>query len=144
MREQRLPTKDQDKIFPEQQTIKSIRDLKVYKLAYRLAMEVFEIAKGFPKEETYSLTDQIRRSSRSVASNIREGYAKRRYQHVFTKHLNDAFGSSEETRTWLEFSHDCGYLSGEQRVCLDRGYDEVSAMLYTLMEKWETFDGSES
>ena len=72
--------------------------MKVYNLAYKLAMEVFEMTKKFPKEETYSLTDQIRRSSRSVAINIREGFAKRKYEQVFIRQLNDALGSSEETR----------------------------------------------
>ena len=87
--------------MPESQTIRTIRDLNVYQFAYRLAMDVFEVSKTFPKEETYSLSDQIRRSSRSVLSNIREGYAKRKYEHIFVKPLNDALGSSEETRTWL-------------------------------------------
>ena len=84
--------------------IKSVRDLKIYNVAYKLAMEIFEITKKFPKEETYSLTDQIRRSSRSVAVNIREGFAKKRYENIFIKHLNDSLGSSEETRSWLDFS----------------------------------------
>ena len=124
----------------ETQTIKTVRDLKVYRLAYQLAMEVFEATKTFPKEEIYSLVDQMRRSSRSVASNIREGYAKRKYEQVFVKHLTHALGSSEETRTWLEFSRDCGYLSAERVAELDQRYDEVSAMLYGLISKWQTFE----
>jgi four helix bundle protein len=90
--------------------IKTIHDLEVYRLAYSLAMQIFKQTIRFPKEEIYSLTDQIRRSSRSVAINIREGYAKRTYENVFTRHLNDAFGSSEETRGWLLFARDCGYM----------------------------------
>lgn len=78
-------------------SIKSLKDLKVYQLAYELAMEIFEITKTFPPEEKYSLTDQIRRSSRSVPINIREGFAKRKYEQIFIRHLNDALGSSEET-----------------------------------------------
>ena len=70
--------------------IKTIQDLEVYRLAYSLAMQVFKASMDFPKTETYSLTDQIRRSSRSVAINIREGYAKRHYENVFIRHLNDA------------------------------------------------------
>ncbi len=128
--------------MPETQAIKTIRDLKVYQLAYRLAKEIFDMTKRFPKEESYSLTDQIRRSSRSIATNIREGYAKRKYEHVFIRHLNDALGSSEETRTWLEFSRDCGYFSSEDYARLEHGYDEVSAMLYSLMENWQKFEGS--
>jgi len=119
--------------------IKSIKDLKIYTLAYRLAMEVFNITKKFPKEETYSLTDQVRRSSRSVAINIREGFAKRKYEQVFIRHLNDAFGSSEETRGWLDFSLDCGYLAKDSYEKLDKQYDEANAMLYTLMNGWRKF-----
>ena len=116
--------------------IKTIRNLKVYEIAYRLAIEVFNVTKTFPKEETYSLVDQLRRSSRSVASNIREGYAKRRYEHVFVRHLNDALGSCEESRTWLEFGADAGYITKETCVRLDEQYDELSAMLYRLMDTW--------
>lgn len=87
--------------------LRSIKDLKVYQLAYKLAMEIYSITKAFPAEEKYSLTDQIRRSSRSVAINIREGYAKRKYEQVFIRHLNDSLGSSEETRGWLDFAHSC-------------------------------------
>jgi len=116
--------------------IKSIKDLKVYNLAYKLAMEVFEMTKKFPKEETYSLTDQIRRSSRSVAINIREGYAKRKYGQVFIRHLIDSLGSSEETRGWLDFARDCKYIVESEYKKLDSRYDEVSAMLYRLAENW--------
>lgn len=118
--------------------IKSVKDLKVYVLAYELAMEVFEITKRFPKEEIYSLTDQIRRSSRSVAINIREGFAKRKYEQVFIRHLNDALGSSDETRGWLNFSLDCNYMPEEQHQHLDKRYDEVNAMLFSLMDNWES------
>ncbi len=124
----------------ELQAIKTIRDLKVYQLAYQLALDVFELTKRYPKEELYSLVDQVRRSSRSVASNIREGYAKRRYEQVFIRHLNDALGSSEETRTWLEFSRDAGYITSDEYARLEQSYDEVSAMLYRLMENWRTFE----
>jgi four helix bundle protein len=119
--------------------IKSIKDLKVYNLAYQLAMEVFEMTKKFPKEETYSLTDQIRRSSRSVTINIREGYAKRKYEQVFIRHLNDSLGSSEETRGWLDFAKDCKYITENEHKKLDDRYDEVSAMLYSLANNWRDF-----
>ncbi|MBI4432763.1 MAG: four helix bundle protein [Candidatus Omnitrophica bacterium] len=85
----------------------------------------------------YSLTDQIRRSSRSTAINIREGFAKRKYQLVLVRHLNDAMGSSEETRGWLEFSRDFGYLAEEEYGKLDARYDEVNAMLYALINRWQ-------
>ena len=117
--------------------IKKIDDLMVYQLAYQLAMEVFEMTKRFPREETYSLTDQIRRSSRSAVINIREGYAKRRYLQVFIRHLNDALGSGEETRGWLSFSMDCHYISTEEFQRLDSRYHQVNAMLFSLMKRWE-------
>jgi four helix bundle protein len=120
--------------------IKKVKDLKVYNLAFELAMEIFKLTLNFPKEERYSLTDQIRRSSRSVAINIREGFAKRRYQNVFIRHLNDSIGSSEETRGWLDFSISCRYINQETQERLDRSYDEVNAMLYSLMKKWKTLD----
>jgi four helix bundle protein len=93
------------------QPIKTVMDLKVYTESFRLSMEVFTLSKRFPKEEQYALTDQIRRSSRSVTANIREGYAKRRYEQVFIKHLTDACGSSEETHCWLEFAMHSSYIT---------------------------------
>ena len=119
--------------------IQSVKDLKVYQMAYQLAMEIFEITKKFPKAEAYSLTDQMRRSSRSVTINIREGYAKRKYEQVFIRHLNDSLGSSEETRGWLDFAKDCMYITKNEHKELDDGYDEVNAMLYRLMKNWQSF-----
>lgn len=85
------------------------------------------------------MTDQMRRSSRSVSINIREGYAKRRYEQVFIRHLNDSLGSSEETRGWLDFAEDCMYITKDKHKKLDDGYDKVNAMLYRLMSNWQTF-----
>ena len=118
--------------------IKRITDLKVYNAAFELAMEIFKLTKDFPKEEQYSLTDQMRRSSRSVAINIREGFAKKRYENVFIRHLNDSLGSSEETRGWLDFSVRCRYIDPMIHEKLDMSYDEVNAMLYSLMKNWQT------
>ena len=118
--------------------IKTIKDLEVYRLAYALAMHIFKLSVRFSKEEVYSLTDQIRRSSRSVAINIREGYAKRNYEKVFFRHLNDALGSSEETRGWLSFARDCGYLEKDEYLRLNKEYDHVNAMLYRLMKNWKS------
>ena len=115
----------------EKTVIKSVKDLKVYQMAYQLAMDIFEITKKFPKEETYSLTDQMRRSSRSVAINIREGFAKRKYEQVFIRYLNDSLGSSEETRGWLDFAKDCMYITKDEHKRLDDGYDE--AMLCSIV-----------
>jgi four helix bundle protein len=92
----------------------SFRDLIVYQKAYKLAMEIFETSKTFPKEEKYSLTDQIRRSSRSVTSNISEAWSKRRYIRSFVSKLTDSLGEEFETETWLDYSRDCKYLKIEK------------------------------
>jgi four helix bundle protein len=117
--------------------IQTVKDLKVYGLSYELAVKIFEVSKKFPKEEIYSLTDQIRRSSRSISANIREGFAKKKYRDVFIRHLNDALGSSEETRTWVDFAKDCGYISQEKHDEFEQRYDEVSRMLYSLLKRWQ-------
>jgi len=90
--------------------IKSFRDLEVYQLARKLALQIFELNKTFPPEEKYSLTDQIRRSSRSVKANIAVGWGKRIYEDVFKRHLIDAMGSLEETKSWLLSGYDCKYI----------------------------------
>jgi len=105
------------------------RDLKVYQLAYKLAMEIFHLAKSFPREEIYSLTDQILRSSRSVAANIAEGFRKRRYPNHFVSKLTDSDAEATETQVWIDFSFDCGYLSKENHDRLTAGYEEVGRML---------------
>ena len=109
--------------------IKSYKDLKVYKLSYKLAMEIFWMTKTFPKEELYSLTSQIRDSSRSVPGNIGEGWAKRRYENIFKRHLIDAIGSCEETKILLDFSLDCKYIPGVDHKNFMNSYDEVGKML---------------
>lgn len=108
------------------------QDLDVYKKAFNAAMEIFELTKNFPKEEIYSLTDQIRRSSRSVASNIAEAWRKRRYEAAFVSKLNDAEGESAETQTWLEFSVRCRYLERESGRRLFAEYDEIISILVTI------------
>ena len=110
------------------------RDLKVYQLAYKLAMEVFNLSKSFPREELYSLTDQIRRSSRSVAANIAEGFRKRRYPNMLVSKLSDCDGEATETQVWLDFAFDCGYLSKENHDRLTIGYEEVGKMLSGMMK----------
>jgi four helix bundle protein len=116
--------------------IQRCKDLEVYNLSFEMANEVFEETKKFPKEELYSLTDQIRRSCRSIPVNIREGFAKRRYTDVFLRHLNDALGSSEETMTWLDFALKVGYISAEKHGKFLRKYEYIGAMLFKLMQKW--------
>ena len=115
------------------------KDLKVYQLAYKLAMEIFEITKLFPKEEIYSLTDQIRRSSRSVCVNIGEGYRKRKYPKHFSSKMTDADGECTETQIWLDFSKDCKYISQEISDRLYKEYVEVGRMLGSMANNQEKF-----
>lgn len=111
----------------------------MYQLAYRLAMEIFHESKQFPSEERYSLIDQIRRSSRSVAANIAEGYRKRQYPNMFVSKLADADGETTETQVWLDFAADCGYLVKERGRQLLRGYEEVGRMLGGMLLHPERF-----
>jgi len=108
-------------------------DLRVYKKAYALAMEIFNISKTWPHEEKYSLTDQIRRSSRSVCTNLREAWAKRRYEAHFISKLTDADGENSETDTWLDFAKDCGYLSDDDHNRLSKQCKEIGAMLGSML-----------
>lgn len=112
------------------QKIVSHRDLDVYRRAFQTAMRVFAASKSFPKEETYSLTDQIRRASRSVAANIAEAWRKRRYEAAFVSKLNDAETEAAETQVWLEFAVACEYLSPEEGKDLFQAYE---AILVTLV-----------
>lgn len=107
-------------------------DLKVYKLAYEVAMQIFHISKSFPVEEKYSLTDQIRRSSRSVCVNIAEAYRKRRYPKHFTSKITDADGEASETVVWINFSCDCKYITEEIKIELKEKYLEVGRMLGSM------------
>jgi len=119
--------------------MRGYRDLKVYQLAYKLAMEIFVESKSFPIEERYSLTDQIRRSSRSVAANIAEGFRKRRYQNMFVSKMADADSEATETQVWLDFANDCGYLSKERHDELIIGYEDIGKMLGSMIAKPEKF-----
>lgn len=113
--------------------INSFRDLIVFQKAYNIAMEIFEISKSFPKEEKYSLTDQIRRSSRSVTSNIAEAWAKRIYPKSFVNKLSDSLGEEYETENWLDYSRDCKYIDNQTHLKLMEGYDEVRKMLISMI-----------
>src|SRR6266852_2664501 len=115
------------------------RDLKVYQLAYQLAMEIFQESKSFPPEERYALTDQTRRASRSVAANIAEGYRKKRYPKMFVSKMADADGEATETQVWLDFARDCGYLSSQQQAKLTAGCEEVGRMLGGMINYPERF-----
>jgi len=105
------------------------RDLEVYKQSYKLAMEIFNLSKRFPKEERYSLTDQMRRSSRSVTANISESYRKRRYPKHFISKLSDSDAELAETITWLDFSKDCECITTEEHQYFINEYEEAGKML---------------
>ncbi|MGO9270912.1 MAG: four helix bundle protein [Terriglobia bacterium] len=115
------------------------RDLKVFQLAYKLAMEIFTQSKSFPTDERYSLTSQIRRSSRSVAANIAEGFRKRQYASMFASKLADADAEATETQVWLDFAVDCGYLSVESREELTAEYERIGRMLSSMISTPEKF-----
>jgi len=115
------------------------RDLKVYQLAFDLAMQIFHESKRFPADEKYSLTDQIRRASRSVPGNIGEGYRKKRYPKMFVSKMIDADGEAAETQVWLDVAQACGYLSETRQIELRRGYEEVGRMLGAMIAHPERF-----
>ena len=119
--------------------ITSHRELEVWREAMDLAMEVFILSKAFPIEERYSLTDQVRRSSRSVPANLAEAWRKRRYEAAFVSKLNDAEGEAAETQTHLEIALRCGYLGSPQAASLDGRYETLLARIVTMSlhpEKW--------
>ena len=112
---------------------KSFRDLVVYKKARAVAKEIFEITKTFPKEEMYSLTDQVRRSSRSIGGQIAEAWAKRRYEKHFISKLTDADGEQLETQHWIDTAEDCEYLSSTQAAGLNEKLAEIGKMLNSMI-----------
>lgn len=119
--------------------IESFKDLIVFQKAYKLAMDIFEISKSFPKEEKFSLTDQIRRSSRAVTSCLAESWAKRRYEKSFVNKLTDSLGEENETEVWLDYSKDCQYILPETHSKLMSEYLEVRKMLISMInspDKW--------
>ena len=118
--------------------IKTVNDLEIYQLSYKLAIEIFKVSRNFPKEEKYSLTDQILRSSRSVPANIAEGWGKGIYENEFKKYLVYAMGSLQETKTWLHFSRDYGYINTGKFNELEKAIDETGAKIFKLYENWRT------
>jgi four helix bundle protein len=121
------------------QRIQSHRDLHVYQKAFATAMDLFERSKGFPKEETYSLTDQMRRSSRSVCANLAEAWRKRRYQAAFISKLSDAECEAAETQVWIEFAVKCGYLNPGDAESFFRVYDEILRTIVGMITHPETW-----
>lgn len=117
----------------------TLKTLLAYQKGFELAMDIFSISKSFPKEETYSLTDQIRRSSRSVCANLAEAYRKRRYPNHFVSKLSDSDTENGETQTWLDFALACGYISNEQFEKLNNKAEEVAKLLVYMMNNPQKF-----
>jgi four helix bundle protein len=115
------------------------RELEVYQLAMAAAMKLFELSKRFPLEERYSLTDQVRRSSRSVCANLAEAWRKRRYPNAFVSKLSDAEAEAAETQVWIEFALKCAYLAPDQADELDESYDYIQGKVVNMLthpEQW--------
>ncbi len=120
---------------------RSFRDLAVYQKARKVSGAIFKISKGFPKEETYSLTDQIRRASRSIGAQISEAWAKRRYERHFVSKLTDADGEQMETQHWIDEALECGYLDPKQAEELTADLMQVGRMLNSMIDKAHSFCG---
>jgi four helix bundle protein len=118
---------------------RGFRDLIVYQKSYKLAMEIFEITKSFPKEEKYSHVDQIRRSSRSIPSNIAEAWVKRKYPKSFISKLLDSLAEEAETEVWIDMSKDCKYIDDQLHNSLLEKYQEVAKMLNSMINTPEKF-----
>ena len=119
--------------------IKTHEDLEVYQIAFKAAMEIFELSKKFPTEERYSLTDQIRRSSRSVCANLAEGWRKRRYKAAFIAKLSDSEAEAAEVQVWLKFAVECNYLEIEKARDLYKDYNRIIGGLVNMIhnaDKW--------
>jgi four helix bundle protein len=119
--------------------IRSFKELTVYQKAFEQAMRVFEVTKRFPKAEQYSLTDQLRRSSRSVCTNVGEAWRKRRYPAHFVSKLTDADAEATETMVWLDFSLRCGYINSSVHAEFSSGYEQIGKMLGSMISAPEKF-----
>lgn len=119
----------------EKRLIQSHRELEVYQLAFQVALKVFEVTKPFPKEERYSLTDQIQRSSLSVCANLAEAWRKRRYLNAFVLKLSDSEAEAAETQSWLEFAVKCGYLDAATGRELYQSYDHILGKLVNMINR---------
>jgi len=128
-----------DKLFERKKSLRHFRDLEVYQIAFASAMNIYQLTKNFPADEKYSLVDQIRRSSRSVCSNLAEAWRKRRYPAAFKNKLTDAMQEASETQCWLEFSLACGYIRKDVFDKLDAEYESVQSMLNVMEKSAEKF-----
>jgi len=114
--------------------INSFKDLIVYQKAYDLSIEIYYLTKSFPKEERYSLTDQIRRSSRSIAANIAEAWSKKIWPKHFVSKLSDSLGEEYETEVWLDYCKDCGYINDKTHSEMRKQYNEVRKILISIIK----------
>lgn len=119
--------------------IRTHKDLKVYQLSFEAGMMIFHMTKKFPKEEMYSLTDQIRRSSRSVSGNIAEAFRKRKYPKSFISKLTDAEGEAAETQVWLDYAFSSGYIERDPHAALYDKYEHIISMLVNMSTKPENW-----
>ena len=119
--------------------IRSHRKLQVYGKAFDAAMQLFEQSRSFPKEERYALTDQVRRSSRSVCANLAEAWRKRRYEGAFVSKLADAEAEAAESQVWIEFAVKCGYLKRDFAAPLYKTYDDILRMLVAMIHRPESW-----
>lgn len=119
--------------------IKGFRELNTYRLAREEAMKIFTLSKSFPQEERYSLTDQMRRSSRAVKAMLAEAWARRRYRGVFVNKLNEALGEATETQSWLDDCLDCGYITLAEFKQMDAAWQSIGAMLNRMIERADDF-----
>ncbi len=120
-------------------TIKHFRDLEVYQTSFELAMKIYQITKKLPAEEKYALTDQIRRSSRAVCSNLAEAWRKRKYPAVFCNKLTDSMQEASETQSWLEFCYACEYIDETLFTVMDKEYKSVIGMLSRMEQQADKF-----
>ena len=123
--------------------VESFKELEVYKLSRLLSKEIFELTNTFPKEEMYSLTDQVRRSSRSIGAQISEAWGKRRYKKHFISKLTDADGEQMETQHWIETSLDCSYISNDSAPVLLQMTASIGKMLNSMIGKSSSFCGKD-
>jgi four helix bundle protein len=114
--------------------ITTYKELRVYQAAVTAAVRIFELTRLFPPEERYSMTDQMRRASRSVYANLGEAWRRRRDKKSFINKLNECESEAEETRVWIELSWRCGYLSQQQALELDRDYDRIIGQLVRMVD----------
>ena len=123
----------------ERKVFRSLEELVVFQLAFDSSMDIYKISKSFPREETYSLTDQIRRSSRSVCANLAEAWRKRRYQAAFVAKLSDSEAEAAETQVWIKFAVKCSYIEIAQARELYKTYNQILKGLVNMIhnpEKW--------